>query len=176
MIYARKRFYLNKSGYTGNFLNIVLKAWITRVNTVIVIYVLPKKTTVWLHSTKHATCFRQHDHPQVPIYTTESQVKCLKSLFQFATSHIFYNIQNIGVLHISCCVTFCCWTTTYCCIFPPSSIVRMFLRQLYAVWTCLRVYISIARIFIWVNAFSGNHNILGLSAINNEFTSCYSCY
>ena len=28
--YARKRFYVNKSGYTGNFLNIVLKAWITR--------------------------------------------------------------------------------------------------------------------------------------------------
>ena len=26
VIYARKRFYLNKSGYTGNFLNIVLKA------------------------------------------------------------------------------------------------------------------------------------------------------
>jgi len=30
VIYARKRFYVNKSGYTGNFLNIVLKAWITR--------------------------------------------------------------------------------------------------------------------------------------------------
>ena len=26
VIYARKRFYVNKSGYTGNFLNIVLKA------------------------------------------------------------------------------------------------------------------------------------------------------
>ena len=36
VIYARKRFYVNKSGYTGNFFkNIVLKAWITRVNTVI---------------------------------------------------------------------------------------------------------------------------------------------
>jgi hypothetical protein len=30
VIYARKRFYVNKFGYTGNFLNIVLKAWITR--------------------------------------------------------------------------------------------------------------------------------------------------
>ena len=30
VIYARKRFYINKSGYTGNFLNIVLKAWISR--------------------------------------------------------------------------------------------------------------------------------------------------
>ena len=30
LIYARNLFYLNKSGYTGNFLNIVLKAWITR--------------------------------------------------------------------------------------------------------------------------------------------------
>ena len=30
VIYARKRFYVNKSGYTGNFLNIVLKAWITQ--------------------------------------------------------------------------------------------------------------------------------------------------
>ena len=45
VIYARKRFYVNKSGYTGNFLNIVLKsvnyamAWITRVNTVCVIYI-----------------------------------------------------------------------------------------------------------------------------------------
>ena len=38
MIYVRKRFYLNKSGYTGNFLNIVLKAWITRVNTVYTVY------------------------------------------------------------------------------------------------------------------------------------------
>ena len=35
VIYARKRFYVNKSDYTGNFLNIVLKAWITRVNTVL---------------------------------------------------------------------------------------------------------------------------------------------
>jgi spore maturation protein CgeB len=26
VIYARKLFYINKSGYTGNFLNIVLKA------------------------------------------------------------------------------------------------------------------------------------------------------
>ena len=26
VIYASKRFYVNKSGYTGNFLNIVLKA------------------------------------------------------------------------------------------------------------------------------------------------------
>ena len=26
VIYARTRFYVNKSGYTGNFLNIVLKA------------------------------------------------------------------------------------------------------------------------------------------------------
>jgi len=26
VIYARKRFYVNKSGYTGNFLNTVLKA------------------------------------------------------------------------------------------------------------------------------------------------------
>ena len=26
VIYARKRFYVNKSGYTGSFLNIVLKA------------------------------------------------------------------------------------------------------------------------------------------------------
>ena len=35
VIYARKWFYVNKSRYTGNFfLNIVLKAWITRVNTV----------------------------------------------------------------------------------------------------------------------------------------------
>jgi hypothetical protein len=34
VIYARKRIYINKSGYTGNFLNVVLKAWITRVNTV----------------------------------------------------------------------------------------------------------------------------------------------
>jgi len=34
VVYARIQFYLNKSGYTGNFLNIVLKAWITRVNTV----------------------------------------------------------------------------------------------------------------------------------------------
>ena len=30
VIYARKRFYVNKSGYTGNFLNILLEAWITR--------------------------------------------------------------------------------------------------------------------------------------------------
>ena len=30
VIYARKQFYINKSGYTGNFLNIVLKPWITR--------------------------------------------------------------------------------------------------------------------------------------------------
>ena len=30
VIYARKRFYVGLSGYTGNFLNIVLKAWITR--------------------------------------------------------------------------------------------------------------------------------------------------
>ena len=30
VIYARKWFYVNKSRYTGNFLNIVLKAWITR--------------------------------------------------------------------------------------------------------------------------------------------------
>ena len=31
VIYATKRFYVNKSGYTGNFfLNIILKAWITR--------------------------------------------------------------------------------------------------------------------------------------------------
>ena len=30
VIYAKKWFYVNKSGYTGNFLNIVLKAWITR--------------------------------------------------------------------------------------------------------------------------------------------------
>ena len=30
VIYARKRFYVNTSGYTGNFLNILLKAWITR--------------------------------------------------------------------------------------------------------------------------------------------------
>ena len=30
VIYVRKRFYVNKSGYTGNFLNIVLKAWVTR--------------------------------------------------------------------------------------------------------------------------------------------------
>jgi len=29
VIYARKRFYVNKSGYTSNFLNIVLKVWIT---------------------------------------------------------------------------------------------------------------------------------------------------
>ena len=35
VIYATKRFHVNKSGYTGNFLNIVLKAWITRVNTVL---------------------------------------------------------------------------------------------------------------------------------------------
>ena len=34
VIYARKLFYANKSGYTGNFLNIVLKAWITRVNMI----------------------------------------------------------------------------------------------------------------------------------------------
>ena len=34
VIYARKRFYLGLSGYTGNFLNTVLKAWITRANTV----------------------------------------------------------------------------------------------------------------------------------------------
>ena len=30
VIYARKRFYVNKPGYTGNFLNIVLKACVTR--------------------------------------------------------------------------------------------------------------------------------------------------
>jgi len=29
VIYAKKQFYVNKSGYTGNFLNIVLRAWIT---------------------------------------------------------------------------------------------------------------------------------------------------
>jgi len=40
VIYARKRFYINKSGYTGNFLKYCIKsvnyamAWITRVNTV----------------------------------------------------------------------------------------------------------------------------------------------
>ena len=38
----------NKSGYTGNFLNIVLKAGITRVNTVIVCYWSIKQgTKIW---------------------------------------------------------------------------------------------------------------------------------
>ena len=40
VIYVRRRFYVNKSGYTGNFLNIVLKAWITRVNTVFFLFTL----------------------------------------------------------------------------------------------------------------------------------------
>ena len=62
VIYARKRFYVNKSGYTGNFLNIVLKAWITRVNTVYVInahrYVTVKmpKTLHYVYITSITSC------------------------------------------------------------------------------------------------------------------------